>query len=207
LAAKTLATQLDLGMSDATDDDDTLDDRLESIQRRAETFRELLKDGDEVTIACDDGEVHVEESYRSKFERKHPKLFGRMLSIEAQMDAGWSAYFAALVFSGVIVMGLHLRWWDRPLGEDLCQYLESWWFYIVLPILLLFLARQGCKVYERFVFRRNRRELLELLAADNLDRDVLLVNLRGDSDVENVVHRLKLDPGPFPAPLPKEEMP
>ena len=62
----------------ADESEDTLDDRLESIQRRAENFRELLKEGDEVTIAYENGEVRVEESYRSQFERKHAKLFGRL---------------------------------------------------------------------------------------------------------------------------------
>ena len=56
-------------MSDETDD--TLDDRLERLQRRAENFRELLKEGDEVTIALADGEMQVAESYRSQFERKY----------------------------------------------------------------------------------------------------------------------------------------
>ena len=79
-------------MADETED--ALDERIESIGRRAENFRELLRDGDEVTIAYQDGEVRVEESYRSKFERKHAKLFGRMLSIEAQMDAGLFPYFS-----------------------------------------------------------------------------------------------------------------
>src|SRR5215475_2011688 len=97
--------------------EEALDERMDRIQRRAENFRELLRDGDEVTIAFQDGEVHVAESYRSKFERKHAKLFGRMLSIEAQMDAGLFPYFVALVLAGVVVFGLTLGWWDGVLGD------------------------------------------------------------------------------------------
>ena len=89
----------------ADESEDTLDDRLESIVRRAENFRELLRDGDEVTIAFADGEVHVEESYRSKFERQHPKLYGRMLAVEAQMDSGWFPYFAGLAL--VVCIACH----------------------------------------------------------------------------------------------------
>src|ERR1700730_5296910 len=96
--------EIEPGMADETDD--TLDERLESIQRRAENFREMLKDGDEVLIALQDGEMRVEESYRSKFERQHPKLFGRLLSIEAQLDAGLLPYFAALILSGGVIICL-----------------------------------------------------------------------------------------------------
>ena len=177
-----------------------LDERLEAIQRRAETFRELLKDGDEVTIAYEDGEVHVAESYRSRFERKHPKLFGRMLGIEAQMDAGLFPFFAALVVSGILIVGLHLQWWDFVLGERLGEYLQSWWFYIPTPLVALYLARQGCAFYEKHVYRRNREELLALMAANQVDRDELVVMLRGESDLEYVVYQLKLDRGPFPQP-------
>ena len=82
-------------MSDETDD--AIEERLESIQRRAENFRELLKDGEEITISFFDGEVAVEESFRSQFERKHAKLYGRMMSIEAQLETGWLPYFVGLI--------------------------------------------------------------------------------------------------------------
>ena len=183
----------------ADESDDTLDERLESIQRRAEGFRELLKDGDEVTIAYQDGEVHVEESYRSRFERMHPKLFGRMLSIEAQMAPGYVPYFAALMLAGIFILGLHLKWWDGMLGETVSDVLQNWWFYIVAPCILLYLAHLGCGQWQKYVYRRCRQGLVELIAADHLDRDVLLVTLRDEEELENVVYQLKLDTGPFPS--------
>lgn len=173
--------------------EETLDERIERIQRRAENFRELLRDGDEVTIAFADGEVHVEESYRSKFERKHPKLFGRMLAIEAQMSAGLLPYFAASVLSGVIILGLSLSWWDGVLTEKVGEALNSWWFYIALPLGLLYLAALGSARWETHVYRRSRRDLFDLIAAEKLDRDVLLVMLRDTDELRNVVHKLKLD--------------
>jgi hypothetical protein len=182
----------------ADESEDTLDERFESIQRRAENFRELLKDGDEVTIAYEDGEVRVEESYRSKFERKHPKLFGRLLGIEAQMNAGWSPYVAALMPIGVFIFGLPLKWWDGVLGEAVCEQLQSWWFYIAAPCAVLYLAQLGCMRWDRYVYRRNRAGLLELIAAEKLDRDALLLMLRDESDLDIVVYQLKLDAGPFP---------
>jgi hypothetical protein len=177
----------------ADDAEDTLDDRLELLQRRAENFRELLKDGDEVTIALADGEMHVEESYRSKFERKHQKLFGRLLAVEAQMDAGWSPYVVAFAASGVMLFGLPLRWFDAVVGETVAEKLNDWWFYIILPLGLLYLARVMCRLWEKYAYGRNRQDLRELIDAEKLDRDVLLVMLRGDEELDRVVHHLKLD--------------
>jgi hypothetical protein len=182
----------------ADESEDTLDERLDRILRRAKGFRELLKDGEEVTIAYQDGEVHVEESYRSRFERKYAKLFGRMLGMEAQMDAGNFPYFAALVAAGVIILGLHLRWWEGVLGEAVCEQLQSWWFYFAAPLALLYLARLACGRWDKYVYRRNRPDLMDLIAAAQLDRDVMLVMLRDEGDLDNVVYHLKLDAGPFP---------
>ena len=182
----------------ADQSDDTLDDRLESIVRRAENFRELLRDGDEVTIALADGEVHVEESYRSKFERKHAKLFGRMLAIEEQMKTGVFPYFLGLVFFGVIFLGFQLKWWQGVLGEGVCDLLDNWGFYILAPAATLYLVHVVGGRWGTYVYRRNRKELLDLIAADKLDRDVLLVMLRDESDLDRVVYQLKLDTGPLP---------
>src|SRR5262245_45403572 len=183
----------------ADDAEDTLDDRLESLQRRADNFRELLKDGEEVTIALADGEMRVEESYRSKFERKHPKLFGRMLAIEAQMDAGWSAYVVALAISGVVLFGLQLRWWDGIVGEAVATALDGWWFYVVLPAALLYVAHVANWCWAKIGYRRNRKELIDLIAAEQLDRDVLLVMLRDEDELDRVVRHLKLDSSPLAA--------
>ena len=177
-------------------DEETLDDRLERIQRRAENFRELLKDGDEVTIACFDSELHVAESYRSKFERKYPKLYGRMLSIEERMKTGLLPYFLGLVGLAVFVIGLQLESWTTILGEALCGILNLWWFYIAAPPSVLYLIYLGCGQWGRHVYRRNRTELADLIAAEELDRDVLLVMLRDESEVDCVVYFLKLDAGP-----------
>jgi hypothetical protein len=179
----------------AEDAEDTLDDRLESLQRRAENFRELLKDGEEVTIALADGEMHVEESYRSKFERKHPKLFGRMMAVDAQMDPGWSAYVTALALSGVVLFGLPLKWWDGVVGEAVAEQLNSWWFFPVLPAALLYVAHVASRYWEKLAYQRSRADLLNLINAEQLDRDVLLVMLRDEDELDRVVYHLKLDSG------------
>lgn len=175
--------------------EDPIEKRLETMQRRAENFRDLLKDDEEIIISLDHGDVRVDESYRSRFERKHPKLFGRMLSIETQIDAGFFPYFAALLLTGILIVGLHLGWWESVIGKDLSDYLQSWWLYLVLPIFLLYLARLFCARWEKYVYRRNRGQLLELIAAEQIDRDVLMVMLRDEGELENVLYHLKLDTG------------
>jgi len=184
-------------MSDDTDE--TLDDRLERLQRRAENFRELLKDGDEVTVAFMDGEMHVAESYRSKFERKHPKLFGRMLSIDAKMYAGWSPYVAALMLVGVFNFGLQLSWWDNVFSSETTELLNTWWFSLIAMLGLLYVAYLACGRWSKLVYGRNRQTLHELIAHEKLDRDVLLVMLRDEDELDRVVRELKLDTGPFPS--------
>jgi hypothetical protein len=176
--------------------EDTLDERLETILRRAENFRDLLKDGEEVTIAYQDGEVHVEESYRSKFERQHPKLFGRMLAIEAQMNTGWLPHFVALVAAATFIVGLPAGWWGWAIGETGVGALDRWWFYLALPAALLYVAHLGCRRWERHVYGQHRQELLDLIRIAGLDRDVLLVMLRDETELDDVVHQLKLDRAP-----------
>jgi hypothetical protein len=183
-------------MSDETDE--TLDDRLGRLQRRAENFRELLKDGDEITIAFMDGEMQVAESYRSKFERKYPKLFGRMLSIDAMMHAGWSPYVVALLVVGVFIFGLQLSWWEGVVGKEVSDLLNTWWFCLIATLGLLYLAYLACGRWEKLAYRRHRRALVELIANEKLDRDVLLVMLRDEDELDSVVHELKLDNDPFP---------
>jgi hypothetical protein len=187
-------------MSEETDD--TIEDRLERLQRRAENFRELLEDGDEITVALMDGEMRVAESYRSQFERKHPKLFGRMLSIEAIMRANWSPYVIALLALGVFILGLQLSWWEGVLGSDMSALLNTWWFYLIAAALLLYLAFVARGQWGRIIYRRHRQALHALIAQENLDRDVLIVMLRDEELLERVLYELKLDTEPFPVTPP-----
>jgi hypothetical protein len=183
-------------MADNTDD--TLDERLDTILRRAESFRELLTDGDEVTIAFQDGELHVEESYRSKFERKHPKLFGRMLAIEAQLEPSYLAAFAAMLLAAGLLFTLHVGWWEDVVGPTASTLLQGWWFTLIVPCFFLYLARLVGACWQTIIYRRNRPALFDLIATDQLDRDILLVMLRDDGEVDRVLRQLKLDTAPSP---------
>src|ERR1019366_795646 len=140
----------------SNESEDALDDRLERIQLRAENFRELLKDGEEVTIAYQDGEVHVAESYRSKVERQHPKLYGRLMSIEAQMAPGLTPYVLGGVAAGVVIFGLQLDWWQPLVGAKVCEHLKSWWFYLACPSLIAYLMYLACRRWEKHVYRWHR---------------------------------------------------
>ena len=176
--------------------DETLEDRVERVQRRAANFLDLLKDGDEVTLARHNGEMFVEESYRSKFERKHAKLFGRMLSIEEQMRGGTFPYFLGLLAFAAFVGSLQLGWWEGVLGARICQLLDNWWFYIPGAMAILYLVYVGSGRLGTYVYRRHRQALLDLIAAEGLDRDELLVSLRDQDDLDHVIYHLKLDTRP-----------
>jgi hypothetical protein len=179
----------------SNESDEALEDRLERIQRRAENFRELLKDGEEVTIACQDGEMRIDESYRSKFERKHAKLYGRLMSVEAQMSAGLTPYVFGLASVIVVIFGLQLEWWEPIVGPRVCELLNRWWFYVVLPAFVLYLMYLACGRWGKYVYRWHRKNLLALIAAEALDRDILLVMLRDEADLDDVIRELKLDAG------------
>jgi hypothetical protein len=178
--------------------EEALEDRIDRMQRRAENFRDLLKEGEEITITFFDGKMKVEESYRAQFERKHSKLFGRMLSVEAQLNTGWVPYFLGLVVVGVVLFGLQLGWWESGLGKNVCDNLNSYWFYLVLPAAVLYLMSLGCGQWQKWAYRRHRLDLLDLIAAEKLDRDVLLVMMRDLEDLDRLILELKLDRGPFP---------
>ncbi len=185
-------------MSD--DLDDALDERIETMQRRAENFRELLREGEEITISLLDGEMAVDESFRSQLERKHPKLYGRLMSVEAQLRPGWLPYFLGLVAVIAVIVTLQLPWSKSLLGDDLHGVMNGWWFYLVLPPATLYLVKVGCGLWQKREFRTHRVELLELVARAGLDRDLLLVMLQDNADLESVTLELKLDHGPFLQP-------
>ena len=95
--------------------------------------------------------------------------------------------------------GLQLGWWDADPGhERVCDLLNGMWFFIAAPMFVGYLMYLAGRQWGKYVYRRNRSDLLELIAAAKLDRDVLLVMLRDESDLDAVIHELKLDPGPFP---------
>jgi hypothetical protein len=180
-------------------DDETQEERLGRIQRWAENLRDVLKDGDEIVVRLLEGQVQVEESAFSKFQAAYPRLWGRLSSLDAQMETGCGLYVAAFVGVSAVCVGIHRQWWLDALGADLNETLDAWWFYLVLFGLAVFAASQAYEWQERRVYRRGRAELHALMADETLDRDTLLPLLADSPELERVIKQLKLDPGPFPA--------
>ncbi len=182
-------------MSDEVEE--PLDARLERLRRRAETFRDLLEEGDEITVAKDDGEIFVDELSRSKLERKHPKLFGRLLAIEAQMTVGITPLTAMITIFAMIVLGLQVGWWEPILGPETCESLNKWWFWAVELLIVWYVIHLVTRLYRKKLYRARRDELAACISVEGLDRDLLLVMLLDHGDLANVVEALKLDAGSF----------
>ena len=179
-------------------EDDTQEDRLGRIQRWAENLRDVLKEGDAFYVRLFEGQVHVEESAFSRFQAAYPRLWGRLSSLDAQMETGCGLYVLAFLGVGAVCFAIHKQWWLDALGEDLNQTLDAWWFYLILFGLAVFVASQVYEWQERHVYRRGRAELLDMMADESLDRDALLPLLADAPELERVIKQLKLDPGPFP---------
>ncbi len=184
-------------MSD--DANETLDARMERLRRRAETFRDLLDDGDVITVAKDEGEIHVGEIVQSRLERQHPKLYGRLLAIEAQLTPGMAPVVATAAFFGAFVLGLQTGWWEPIFGQTACDALNQWWFWAIELLIVWYVIRSISRLYRKKIYNDNRNELAACITAEGLDRDILLVILLDHDDLAIVTHALKLDSGPHSA--------
>ncbi len=160
----------------------------------ADAVRPILEEGEAYSVFCHEGEIHVKEADTSVCAVRHPRLYGRLLSLSAQLDqagAGISRVptLAALAFC----VGLHLRWWDDFLGPALVDQLNHWLFFL----LVFYVIFQGLGIVNnalrRGVYRSGREELFALLAEEKLDRDTLLAMIEDDPAVSRVGHYLKLD--------------
>src|SRR5258708_22317280 len=99
----------------------------------ADALRPVLEEGEAYSVFCHEGEIHVKEADTSVCAVLHPRLYGRLLSLSAQLDqagAGLSRVptLAALTFC----VGLRLRWWENWLGPQLIEQLDSWLFFILV---------------------------------------------------------------------------
>ena len=178
----------------ADEADETLDERLERGTAGPRIFATSSRTAKKSPSDSSTARCSSRNRYRGQFERKHAKLFGRMLSIETQMDAGLFPYFAGLILSGVAIFGLQLDVAADWLDAKVSDLLNRWWFYVALPLTMSFLMYLLSGQWEKWIYRRHREALAELIQAEKLDRDVMLVMLRDeDRDLTRLVHALKLD--------------
>jgi hypothetical protein len=166
----------------------------EEVDRRevvADVLRPVLEDGEQYKVFCQDGEIFVEDTDTSVCAARHPRLYGRLLALDAQLgQAGLSAGNALLLLGLAFCAGVALGWWnDWFKTEDL----RSWWFYFLVFGVLLFVRSHLFAALQRGMYARQRDELLSLVAAEGLDRDRLLPLVEGDPSVARIAFHLKLD--------------
>lgn len=189
------------------DDESTPEEKLERVRRFGENLRDTLQDGDEFLLQFVDGEVRIGVSRFSRLRAGHPRLYGRLMSLEAQLEGGCAAYAFAAGAGAAFVFGLQVGWWEGLIGQAAVDKLSSWWAYLVLAVALFVLVSLYYDWMDKWVYRRARPELLELLREEGLDRDILLTMLDGETGLDKATRQLKLDPGPFDKPRGSDDAP
>lgn len=176
---------------------DQPDDADERIDHIARIVKDYLREGDAFIIQCQDGDILVEEAQQTRFQKDHPRLYGRLLSMNDQLESGCGLTMGLFGLGALVCLGLHLNWFDKVLGDDLAGTLRTWWFYVPLFAVLFFVSDILYTMLEKRKYQQGRAELLELLRQEGFDRDTLVPLIKDIPEFERIVKRLKLDPGPF----------
>jgi hypothetical protein len=166
-------------------------DRRESV---AGALRDVLEEGEAYNVYCHEGEIYVNDTETSVCAAQHPRLYGRLLSLSAQLDeTGLRLGRLPILLALTFCVGVHLHWWDEWLGAPLANQLDSFWFFL----LIFYSVFQGLGLangmVQRSTYQRGREELFLLMAEANLDRDLLLSTIEGDGAVARAGYFLKLD--------------
>jgi hypothetical protein len=169
---------------------------MEEENRRenvADALRPVLREGESFNVYCHEGEVWVDGVDTSVVAARHPRLYGRLLALNAELDhAGSGIAQLPVLLVLTFCVGLHLHWFDDLIGPFAEKLNSIWFFGLVLLALFQFLhAVNG--FFERAVYRQGRDELLSQLATEQIDRDTLLALIEGDAAVARVAGHLKLD--------------
>jgi hypothetical protein len=175
----------------------TADDQDQRLDEVARVVKDYLREGEALLVQCQDDDILVEPAPHTKFQRDHPRLHGRLLSLNEQMEIGCAVSIGLLVLGGVFCLGLHVGWWDDVIPPNVIEKLRTWWFYAPLFVVLFFVGDAWSTWREKRVYRRGRPELMLLLRNEGFDRDTLVSAIQGVEDFERVAKQLKRDRGPF----------
>ncbi len=173
---------------------DEVDERLDNIAR---VVKDYLREGDAFLIQCQEDDIVVEEAPRSRFPIEHPRLYGRLLSLEDQLETGCGITLALFALGGLFCLALHGGLLDEALTPNVAAALRTWFFYGPLFVVLFFVSDWLYTRVARGVYRRGRDELLLLIRDEGLDRDTLVARLNDAPEVAKIIKQLKLDRGPF----------
>jgi hypothetical protein len=164
------------------------------FERVAAALEDILQDGDELVVRCEDGEIEISEAGMTICREKHPQLYGYLLSFNEELSsAGTSVTLLGLFPVALICLGIHLEWWDRMLGGPYTEPVRSIWFYIVVLLGGFFAFGAWADTLEKRAYRQGRDELISLLRSEGIHRDTLLSMIEGDPSVSRVSRHLKLD--------------
>jgi hypothetical protein len=160
----------------------------------ADALRPVLEEGEAYTVFCHEGEIHVSDAETSVCAVRNPRLYGRLLSMNTQIEEAGSG-LGRLPFLIVLAfcVGLHLHLLDAWIGQPLADQLDSAWFYVLVIFATFVLLETLRKPLARMAYNRGREELNALIHREDLDRDRLLAMIEDDPAVSQVGHYLKLD--------------
>jgi uncharacterized membrane protein (DUF485 family) len=185
-------------MSDHDDKrEETVDDVDERLDNIARVVKDYLREGDAFLIQCQEDDIIVEEAPQSRFQKEHPRLYGRLLSLEDQLETGCGITIVLFVLGGIVCLALHAGWLDDVLTPNVTQHLATWWVYVAMFVVLFFVSDWLYTRVARRVYRRGREELLMMMREEGLDRDTVVTLLKGSPEFDKIAKQLKLDPGPF----------
>lgn len=184
-------------MADHARDTDPADDVDERTDNIARAVKDYLREGDAFLVHCQEDEIIVEETAQSRFQRDHPRLYGRLLSLEDQMETGCGLTIALFALGGVFCLSLQVGWWDPWIDARVIDALRSWWFYVPLFVALFFFSDFIYRRVEYRAYRRGREALHAMMCDEGFDRDTLVPILHRAGEFAKVARQLKLDRGPF----------
>lgn len=168
------------------------------FDRIATAIEHLVEEGDELLVIRTEEGVVVHDRVSGALENDHPRLYGRLLSLNAQMEVGMLPTVIGLLLIVLFWLGLETAWFEPVISAAAAERLNVWWVYVLLAFFVILVAARLTRLYARRVYLRSRDELIPLLREADLDRDVLLVRIKGAEELEHVAQQLMLDPKPLP---------
>ena len=89
---------------------DDVDERTDHIAR---VVKDYLREGDAFLIQCQEGEILVEAAPPSNLEKEHPRLYGRLMSLNEQLDTG-CMFITVLLAAGGLYATLYHEQFESP---------------------------------------------------------------------------------------------
>jgi hypothetical protein len=176
------------------DDSDAYDERFEHIAQIVHSF---MREGESLVISNEDGEILISTLEEKPLRKLHPRLYGRLASVNEQLTAGCSPFLIAWFLGIVIVCLLQTAWIESWWGEDAVRSMRWWGFYVALFAGLTLIVYLGSLFRQNVVYRRVRDELHQLMRREGIDRDSLIALIWEEPDLRVVMARLRLDTTPL----------